>query len=259
MRPRLAASLTRVVTLAVLAALIGLCRPETARAEPLVADLSDHLIAITTGFTGAELLLFGSIERNGQVIVVVHGPRTDVTVRRKDRIAGVWVNTEEMVLSGSPAFYHVAMTEGATERLPAPVLSRHEIGPENVRVEPPADAAPEDIARFRAALIRNKQNQGLYASAPGQIEMRGERLFRTNVTFPVNVPIGTYVIETLLVHNGEVVSAQTTPLFVSKIGAGAEVFRLANEYPALHGLAAIAIAVFAGLGANWVFRKLGSA
>ena len=87
--------------------------------------------------------------------------------------------------------------------------------------------------------------------------MRGQRLFRTSVFFPANVPIGQYVIETLLARNGEIVSAQTTPLFISKIGAGADIFRIANTYPALHGLVAILIAVLAGLGGNWLFRKLG--
>jgi len=40
-----------------------------ARAEPLVADLSEHQIKITTGFAGTELLLFGVTVEPGDVIV----------------------------------------------------------------------------------------------------------------------------------------------------------------------------------------------
>jgi hypothetical protein len=76
------------------------------------------------------------------------------------------------------------------------------------------------------------------------------------VLIPANVPVGTYTIETLLVQGGEVVSAQTTPLFVNKEGFGAQVFRAAHRYSAYYGLAAIFIAGFAGFSANWVFRKL---
>ena len=225
--------------------------------EPLVADLSDHLVAITTGFTGTELLLFGSIDEDGDVIVVVHGPTTDITVRRKDRIAGIWVNNDALTFSHTPTFYHVAMTQGAAEALPEPVLRRHQIGTDYIRMTPDetVDAGRLDI--FRQALVRNKQRGSLYSEVPGEIEMRGQRLFRTSVFFPANVPIGQYVIETLLARDGEIVSAQTTPLFVSKTGAGAEVFRAAHQFPALHGLAAIAIAILAGLGGNWLFRKLG--
>ena len=43
-------------------------------AASLVADLSSHLIAITTGFTGTEVLLFGAKEGPGQVVMIVRGP-----------------------------------------------------------------------------------------------------------------------------------------------------------------------------------------
>ncbi len=36
-----------------------------ARAAPLIADLSKHLVAITTGFAGTDVLLFGAIEDPG--------------------------------------------------------------------------------------------------------------------------------------------------------------------------------------------------
>lgn len=225
--------------------------------EPLVADLSDHLVAITTGFTGTDLLLFGSVDQAGDIIVTVHGPRDDVVVRKKERVAGVWANTEQMQFSGAPSFYHVAMTEGAASLIPAPISARHEVGAENLRFAAPDTATEADVDRFRAALIRNKQTLGLYTETPGRIEMRGERLFRTNVSFPANVPVGTYEIETLLIRSGQVVSAQTTPLFVSKTGAGAEIYRFAYDFPALHGILAILIAVLAGLGANWIFTRLG--
>ncbi len=226
------------------------------RAEALVADLSDHLIAVTTDFTGTELLLFGSIEEEGEVIVVVYGPRQPVTVRRKDRIAGIWINTASEIFGGVPAFYHVAMTEDATEGLPLSVLQRHQIGPDNLKFDAPDTMSEAERRDFRAALIRNKQATNLYSDEPGLIEMRGQRLFRATVVFPVNVPIGTYVIETLLVRDGRIESAQTTPLFISKIGAGAEIYRMAHTYPGPHGLIAILIAVVAGFGANWIFRRL---
>ena len=40
----------------------------------LAADLSNDLIAITTRFTGAEVLLFGSTNGVGDIIVVVRAP-----------------------------------------------------------------------------------------------------------------------------------------------------------------------------------------
>jgi len=88
------------------------------------------------------------------------------------------------------------------------------------------------------------------------VKMLSSRLFRTDVMFPTNVPTGTYTVEVLLVQDGAVISAQSTPLYVSKIGVLAEVFSFAHDYAAFYGIFAIVFAVLAGLGANAAFRKV---
>ncbi|HEY1432673.1 MAG TPA: TIGR02186 family protein, partial [Stellaceae bacterium] len=52
-------------SLGVLLVLSLLCWASVARAEGLVADLTSHLIAITTGFTGASVVLFGATDGPG--------------------------------------------------------------------------------------------------------------------------------------------------------------------------------------------------
>src|SRR6201988_33350 len=81
------------------------CSKSAARAEGLVADLTSHLIAITTGFTGASVVLFGATDGPGDVVVAVRGPDRQMTVRRKSRVAGIWVNTEKLMFANVPSFY----------------------------------------------------------------------------------------------------------------------------------------------------------
>ena len=62
----------RAATPLLLAVLVaGSAAIGAAWAQSLVADLSDHLIAITTGFVGTDVLLFGAIDGPGDVVVVV--------------------------------------------------------------------------------------------------------------------------------------------------------------------------------------------
>jgi len=103
--------------------------------------------------------------------------------------------------------------------------------------------------------MRNKAKKGLYLDVPGRVNFLGNRLFRTTLSFPANVPTGTYTVEVLLVRNGGVVSAQTSPLLISKIGVGADVYRFANNYAMLYGIIAILIALAAGWIAAAAFRK----
>jgi hypothetical protein len=51
------------------------------------------------------------------------------------------------------------------------------------------------------------------------------------------------------------VSAQTTPLQVSKVGAEAAIYDFAYQNSALYGLFAILVALMAGWAAHMAFRK----
>ena len=64
----------------------------------------------------------------------------------------------------------------------------------------------------------------MFAATTGKIAFLGERLFRTTISFPANVPTGAYLVEIFLVRDKDVIGAQTTPLVVSKVGVDAAVF-----------------------------------
>jgi len=226
--------------------------------QDLVADLSDHEVAITTGFTGAELLLFGAIEGEGQIVVVVTGPRQAMTVRRKDRIAGIWMNTDSMTFQSVPTFYAVAAT-GSLDDLDPYVRSQQEMGLDhlNLRAVGLEPGTPVEAVRaFREGLIRNQVRHGLYAAGTGRVAVQSGRLFRTWVSFPANVVTGIYTVSVYYIRDGSPVHAQTTPLRVSKTGVGAYVFGFAHTNSAAYGVFAIVVAVLAGWLAAVIFRKV---
>lgn len=225
-----------------------------ARAQ-LVADLSEHLIAITTGFVGTDVLLFGAIEGPGDVVVVVRGPSRTEIVRRKARIAGIWVNERELVLQNVPSFYVVASAKPLTDILSTVARNRHEIGFDYLHFTTSRPAPAPEVEEFRRALIRNKENDDLYAEETGKLSFLGSRLFRTRIYFPSNVPTGTYTADVFLVRDGNVISAQSTPLIVSKVGFGAELFDFAHRRPALYGILAVVVALAAGWLAGVAFRR----
>ena len=257
MRVRLVPVLAPFLVVAV-AALTG---SAPARAvEPLVADLSSHLVAITTGFVGTDVLLFGAIEDvNGKagadVVVVVRGPDHPDTVRRKARTGGIWINSGSAKISDAPSFYRVASTRPLNEVASAAILDRHQIGLDHLPLHLDAKDPATDPAAYRAALIRLKQRQGLYGDKVQDIGMLSQRLFRTDMHFPANVPVGTYMVEVYMIADGQVISAQTTPLVVSKVGLGADVADFAHQQAAAYGIMAILLAVTAGWLAAVAFKK----
>jgi uncharacterized protein (TIGR02186 family) len=244
-----------LILLALMVWLASVAGSRIAQAASLVADLSSHLIAITTGFTGTDVLLFGAKEEPGDIVVVVRGPAGAVAVRKKSRVAGIWVNADRVVFTGVPSYYAVATSAPIAAIAPPPVLARHQIGFDELKLLAPANVDPDRMREFRAALIRRKQREGLFLAEPGEVSFLGDTLFRASVYFPANVPVGVYLVEVLLLRDGAVVSAQTTPLIISKVGFGAEVFDFAHKDAALYGLIAIAVALVAGWLPHLLLRK----
>jgi len=225
-------------------------------APPLVADLSSPTIAITAGFSGAELLLFGAIGGAGDVVVVVRGPARREVVRRKKRVAGIWVNGRAVAFEDVPAYYRVASTRAIDGLAPETTLTALGIGARRLALRA-APETPESVApQFRAALLRNKIRLRLYGAEPGRVEVVEERLFRTTVDFPANVPTGAYAVEVFLLRDGRLVSRFEKSLAVHKAGIEAQVFNFAHERSALYGAIAIVIALVAGWLAGVIFRKV---
>jgi hypothetical protein len=73
-------------------------------------------VAITTTFDGSEILIFRRGQARGpdprvrrsEVVITVAGPSEPVTVRRKERRFGIWVNTDAVDVDSAPSFYAVA-------------------------------------------------------------------------------------------------------------------------------------------------------
>src|SRR3546814_18651349 len=80
-------------------------------------------------------------------------------------------------------------------------------------------------------------------------------LSRTRLAVPASVPTGQYIVSVYLIRDGAVVSAQTTPLVVSKIGLGADIYSYSQRQSAGYGVLAILIAVATGWLASLAFRR----
>jgi len=240
-------------TLLLLALLAAAAQP--ARAQDLVADVSDHLVAITTGFAGTEILVFGALAVSGDVVVAVRGPARPARLFRKSPVLGIWLNSASLTFPQAPSYYAIA-TSAPLEQIAAPgERKRLKLGLGELELQAASPVSPNLLAEWRQALVRNKARAGLYLLEPAEVLLLGGTLFRASIALPTNVPTGTYLVDAYLFQDGIAVAAQTLPLVVNKVGFEADIYSLAQRQGPLYGLGSIALALLAGWIAHLVFRR----
>lgn len=248
---------------ALLAAALAAAGAAQAEGERVIAALSQNRVSLTTTWSGQEIFVFGAVKREApeaaakvDVIAAVDGPAEPVTVRRKSRVAGIWTNTDSVLIDSAPSFYAVASTGPLSEILSETDDLRHRIGiDKQVRlVGAPADVA--EAESFREAVIRLRRADGLYVEKPGEVRMTENTLFTASIALPANLVEGDYRARVFLLHDREVIDSFETSIAVRKEGLERIIFALSRENPAVYGLLSILLALVAGWGASEAFRLL---
>jgi uncharacterized protein (TIGR02186 family) len=238
-----------------------------ARAEHLIVSVSNHRVTVTPNYSGEELVLFGSIERDGDVplpstsydlVVTVSGPPIDMITRRKERWFGIWVNANSRQFLRVPA-YLAAFANRPLDKIAAPdVLRRQQLGLNNVlltqRVGPDyADVVSSDP--FRRAFVRLRSEQGLYRENTSAVTFLTPTLFRAGIPLPAEVPIGTYTIDIKLLAGGVLITKTDTAFEIVKVGFEQFVATAARQHGLVYGVATALMALMSGWMASIVFRR----
>lgn len=232
------------------------------RAEEIVMGLSAEEVGITATFDGSDILVFGAVKREAplppdagplDVIIAVTGPVTTVTVRRKDRHFGIWINTEAARIDAAPSFYAVATTRPLDVALRDVDDLRFAISiPRAIRS---IGNEVDDTAAFTEALIRIRDREGLYQVLEGAVSLTEETLFRTQIALPANLIEGNYQARIFLTRDGRVIDSIETPISVRKIGLERWLFNLAHTLPLAYGLLTISLAIVLGWVASVAFSS----
>lgn len=240
--------------------LIWLCAALPVAAEEVVAGLSQSRIAITTDFDGSEILIFGAVKREGaivdepplEVVIAVAGPSVPLTVRRKEKRFGIWVNIDAIEVDAAPSFYAIATSAPWHEVIRDIEDLRHHISIRRaIRSVGATIPGSED---FTDALVRIREKNGLYQTNIGEVNVSEQTLFSTSVRLPANLTEGEYHARFFLTRGGRVVDTHDTVIAVQKVGLERFLFRLSRDKPLYYGLMSLAIAIFAGWAASAAFR-----
>lgn len=247
-----------------LLAILTLCLTAlSARAqEEIVLGLSQDEVAISATFTGSEILIFGAIRRESPppefsdlgVIIAVAGPNVPTTVRKKERIAGIWVNTRSVEIEIAPSFYAVA-TSGPMDDVLNPLedLQQAITGERVIRAVGQDAFSTND---FTDAYARLKEREDLFQVLEGAVSVDEDTLFHTSIALPSKLVEGNYRTRIFITRNGQVVDQIRVIIPVFKVGIERWLYNLATEQGAIYGLLSLFIAAISGWAASAIFGRL---
>ncbi len=244
---------------------VGLAAP--AQAERLITTLSTSRVLIYSNFTGADVVLFGSVERDAQtvarrggydIVVTVTGPRETVVTFRKERVFGIWVNADSRTFVKTPSYLTVLTNRMITDIADINSLRRTQTGLANILLPQEISGDIADSTRddpFRQAFLRLKLDRNLYRETQNGVTLLTPTLFRAAIPIPDNAPTGNYDIEVKLFADGALLARQQTALEIVKVGFEQFVANAARDYGLLYGLATALMGLLTGWLASVVFRK----
>lgn len=233
--------------------------------ERIDIGISTNEIAITSDFSGADITVFGAIDGADElllatfaydIVVALEGPRLSSTVRRKERVAGIWMNRHSIRFEPIPASYSMSSTRPLGDIANLMELASRDIGINNIRLVPTGGVGDGSrLTEFREALRRIKQASGLYQRAPTGVQFISKALFRATVRLPANIPVGQHKVRAVLYKNNQFVMEKVIPLRVVKTGLEQFIYNLAHLHPLAYGFIAVLLATVTGWLGSVMFRR----
>jgi uncharacterized protein (TIGR02186 family) len=250
-------------------AFVALCASvgRATSAERLVVSLTNHRVMVTSSYTGVELVLFGSVERDAaagvsrnapyDVVATITGPRESLRARHKQRVLGIWVNTESRTFVDPPSYLAVLANRPLDAIAGQEMRRRMQLGISNT---PFPELVHNDVGEvtndpFRAALVQLMRDRMLYSEKPNAVTFLTPTLFRASLSLPAQIPIGSYAVDVKLFADGSLIAETDSAFEIVKVGFEQFVVSESREHGLLYGMATATMALLTGWIASVAFRR----
>ncbi|MEJ2459963.1 MAG: TIGR02186 family protein, partial [Novosphingobium sp.] len=235
-----------------------------ASAQRIAGALSERQIEVTSNFVGRTLTLFGNVEpaigadSPGKgpfhVIIVVTGPLQDRVVRRQTNRFLIWLNTENEIFFDIPSYNGVLSSDSLGDIADETVLANNHIllSSTGGDIKSRGNANP---GLFNTQLVRLMIEKKLYGLNQTGVHFLSPTLYSARLELPGDVPNGTFLAETFLFRDREIIAHQAESFIVRKAGLERLLGESARDYPFLYGLTCVLLALTTGWLGGVVFRR----
>lgn len=231
-----------------------LCTP-AAHATPLTVMLAHDRVDIDSGFTGAEIVVFGVYRGDGIPVAVLKGPDVRVVIREKKPTFGLWLNRDSLTFKNVPSYYDYAAPVPLSDVADYAQLSSHYLGLDHLDFYLQNQGRENIRKKYEESLIRLQQTKMLYPIMQKSVHMPGNGAFKVVFRLPQNVPTGLYNVETYLFQDGIITAKDINKIEIAQSGLTNRIHDFLYEHEFMYALMAIAFSALCGFLSNAVIKK----
>lgn len=219
----------------------------SAQDKVLSIELAFDHIDVTSGFSGAQIEVFGHRkDKFTDVAIVVTGPEKNITVWRKAKLLGAWINRYAVRFRNMPLYYGYAVGEGEVFK-DSELMKTSGIGIDALMIGKAELKSPtEKLGNHQDSLLASMRSKSLYPQEPLKINYINDYFFRTRFLLPASAPTGTYKIRSFLFKEGKLVETDMDIMKVEQVGLNAFIFQAAHKNEWLYGMFCVVLALVSG-------------
>jgi len=226
--------------------------PESVQVEP-------ENVVIGIFHSGQTIRVKASAPASEGIVIRVTGPDEPLVLKKKGKKYGlVWMNVGEVHYEAVPTLYLLRSSHKLNELATPETLSRLKLGFDALRDRIPAESQGGARDLF-SDLVKLKQRDRLFSSEaggveldssePGRLEARGEFFL------PPKTPVGDYTVDVFRFQGGQGSLMGSVTIHLKRGAVVSSIASLAANHGLVYGCLAVAVAVLAGLGTGFIFRR----
>ncbi len=210
-------------------------------------------------FNGADIAVSADLPQCDGAALVLEAGRSEITLNRKGRVAGIWLNVAQIEVNDVPKVYVLATSDKLAKICAPEELKKLPLGVDYLRrkIEFTSEE-PLTGSEFDDFLKLQKENGSIKLDVGIDLTPDGHGGSKLSATLPVAQTIspGTYKVLLYGFKDGNVISRGSAEISVKRVGLARLLANLATNHAAGYGAIAIIVAMMVGIVMGVIFDSL---
>jgi uncharacterized protein (TIGR02186 family) len=223
-----------------------------------VTLVPDH-VDVGTFYRGAKVQVSANVARCDGAVLILQAGNRSVTLNRKGRVAGVWLNVAQVKVSNVPDVYILAASDRLEDICSPEVRQQLGLGLDFLRGQMKFTCEKPLTGSEFDEFLKLKSSSGTY-NTDVTIKLAPAGAGRQEVSavlpIPATIPPQTYNVLLYCFIDGKPVERGVGTLIIERVGLARFMANLAHEKAALYGVLAIVVAMVVGIGMGVIFSSM---